>query len=67
MNIADDLKQAYDDGYNDGLNHSKSVVKKYLQNVLDEWFNLGDGRFEPANMWGYNFIMKCFDDLDEWK
>ena len=38
-------------------------IKDYLQSKLDEWFALGDRRFEPANMWGYNFIMACFDDL----
>lgn len=39
-------------------------IKAYLQKRLDEWNALGDGKFEPANMWGYNFIMACFDDLE---
>ena len=38
-------------------------IRAYLQSKLDEWNALGDRRFEPANMWGYNFIMACFDDL----
>ena len=38
-------------------------IKAYLQSKLDEWNALGDRKFEPANMWGYNFIMACFDDL----
>ena len=38
-------------------------IKAYLQSKLDEWDALGDIKFEPANMWGYNFIMACFDDL----
>lgn len=38
-------------------------IKAYLQSKLDEWDALGDRKFEPANMWGYNFIMACFDDL----
>ena len=70
MDIGNDLQKAYEDGYQrghfDGVDYSKLVVKKYLQDTLDEWFALGDRRFEPANMWGYNFIMKCFDDLDNW-
>lgn len=39
-------------------------IKAYLQARLDEWNALGDRKWEPANMWGYNFIMACFDDLD---
>lgn len=39
-------------------------IKDYLQKRLDEWEALGDRKFEPANMWGYNFIMACFDDLE---
>ena len=39
-------------------------IKAYLQKCLDEWNALGDRKFEPANMWGYNFIMACFDDLE---
>jgi len=39
----------------------------YLQSVLNKWKALGDRRFEPANMWGYNFIMTCFDDLERRK
>lgn len=38
-------------------------IREYLQRKLDEWNALGDRKFEPANMWGYNFIMACFDDL----
>ena len=41
-----------------------SEIKDYLQKRLDEWEALGDRKFEPANMWGYNFIMACFDDLE---
>lgn len=40
-----------------------SEIKAYLQDKLDKWNALGDRKFEPANMWGYNFIMACFDDL----
>lgn len=40
-----------------------SEIKAYLQDRMDEWNALGDRKFEPANMWGYNFIMACFDDL----
>lgn len=39
-------------------------IKAYLQARLDEWNALGDRKWEPANMWGYNFIMACFDDLE---
>lgn len=39
-------------------------IKAYLQARLDEWESLGDRKWEPANMWGYNFIMACFDDLE---
>ena len=39
-------------------------IKAYLQARLDEWDALGDRKWEPANMWGYNFIMACFDDLE---
>ena len=38
-------------------------IKAYLQARLDEWNALGDRKWEPANMWAYNFIMACFDDL----
>ena len=40
-----------------------SDIKAYLQAKLDEWNSLGDRKWEPANMWGYNFVMACFDDL----
>ena len=39
-------------------------IEAYLQARLDEWNALGDRKWEPANMWGYNFIMACFDDLE---
>jgi len=39
-------------------------IEAYLQSKLDEWNALGDRKFEPANVWGYNFIMACFDDLE---
>ena len=41
-----------------------SQIEAYLQARLDEWNALGDRKWEPANMWGYNFIMACFDDLE---
>lgn len=41
-------------------------IKDYLQARLDEWNALGDRKYEPANMWGYNFICACFDDLEEY-
>lgn len=41
-----------------------SEIKAYLQDKLNKWNALGDRKFEPANMWGYNFIMACFDDLE---
>ncbi len=37
----------------------------WLQQKLDEWDALGDRKWEPANMWGYNFIIACFDDLNK--
>ena len=39
-------------------------IEAYLQARLDEWNALGDRKWEPANMWGYNFIRACFDDLE---
>ena len=39
-------------------------IEAYLQARLDEWNALGDRKFEPANVWGYNFITACFDDLE---
>jgi hypothetical protein len=39
-------------------------IEEYLQARLDEWEALGDRKWEPANMWGYNFIRACFDDLE---
>jgi hypothetical protein len=39
-------------------------IEAYLQARLDEWNALGDRKWEPANAWGYNFIMACFDDLE---
>lgn len=42
-----------------------SQIRAYLQQRLDEWDALRDRKWEPANMWGYNFIMACFDDLDK--
>ncbi len=41
-------------------------IYDYLQARLDEWNALGDQKYEPANMWGYNFIRACFDDLEEY-
>ena len=39
-------------------------IKAYLRARFDGWNALGERKFEPANMWGYNFIMACFDDLE---
>ena len=41
-------------------------IREYLGRLLDEWEALGDRKWEPANMWGYNFIRACQDDLDAW-
>lgn len=41
-------------------------IYDYLQARLDEWNALGDRKYEPANVWGYNFIRACFDDLEEY-
>lgn len=41
-------------------------IEKYLKDRLQEWHDLGDRKYEPANMWGYNFIRACFDDLEEY-
>lgn len=41
-------------------------IRGYLKRLLDEWNALGDRKWEPANMWGYNFIRACQDDLDAW-
>lgn len=43
-----------------------AIIKAYLQSLLDDWNALGDRKWEPANAWGYNFIMGRFDDLDRW-
>lgn len=43
---------------------SVAEIEAYLQSRLDEWNALGDRKWEPANVWGYNFIMACFDDLE---
>ena len=40
-------------------------IEAYLQSKLDEWNALGDRKWEAANVWGYNFIMACFDDLEK--
>ena len=42
-----------------------AVIKAYLQRLMDEWDALGDRKWEPANMWGYNFIRACQDDLEK--
>ena len=39
-------------------------IEAYLLSKLDEWNALGDRKWEPANMWGYNFIMACLYDLE---
>ena len=41
-------------------------LREYLGRLLDEWEALGDRKWEPANMRGYNFICACQDDLDAW-
>ena len=43
-----------------------SEIRDYLQARLDDWNALGDRKYDPANMWGYNFIRACFDDLEEY-
>lgn len=43
------------------------TIESYLQEKLNEWDALGDRKWEPANMWGYNFIRACFDDLEDYK
>ena len=43
---------------------SVAEIEAYLKARLDEWNALGDRKWEPANMWGYNFIRACFDDLE---
>lgn len=44
-----------------------TVISDYLQRKLDEWEALGDRKWEPANMWGYNFLRACQDDLDAYE
>lgn len=41
-----------------------SEIRAYLEARLDEWNALGERKWEPANMWGYNFIRACMDDLE---
>ena len=43
------------------------TIEKYLINVIDEWHNLGDRRFEPANIQVYNCIRACLDDLKRYE
>jgi hypothetical protein len=44
-----------------------SAIEAYLQRRMDEWNALGDRKYDPANMWGYNFIRACQDDLEAWR
>lgn len=64
--LFDDGMELFDRMYAQGKADAVPVaeIKDYLQKRLDEWEALGDRKFEPANMWGYNFIMACFDDLE---
>jgi hypothetical protein len=74
MDLYDATEQAFKNGYESGYAAGRwsvgvdaisvSDIEAYLQARLDEWNALGDRKWEPANMWGYNFIMACFDDLE---
>ena len=41
--------------------------KKYLFDCIEEWNNLGDRKYELANIQVYNHIRKCLDDLEEYE
>lgn len=63
-------RDQYRKGFEDGWIASQKaavpvvVIKNYLQEKLNEWNSLGDRKYEPENVWGYNFIMACFDDIE---
>lgn len=68
-NILKDLERAHAEieRLKKGDRITVEQIKDYLQEKLDEWHALGDRKFEPENVWGYNFIMACFDDLERFK
>ena len=63
MNIHNATEIAYKNGQKDIINK----VEKYLLNCISEWNNLGDRKYETANMQVYNHIRVCLDDLEELK
>lgn len=63
MNIYDATETAY-------INGQKNIIKRveeYLLKCIEEWNDLGDRKYEPANAQVYNHIRLCLDDLENLK
>ena len=56
----------YDKGYRDGLKVATDTVRNYLLGLIEEWYNLGDRKYDLPNMQVYNHIRKELDDLEEY-
>ena len=59
------VDNAYEKGYNLGYSQAFVNVEQYLLKVLEEWNNLGDRKYDMANIQVYNHVRKCLDDLYE--
>lgn len=43
------------------------TIRKYLIDCIEEWNNLGDRKYELANIQVYTHIRKCLDDLENYQ
>lgn len=62
-----DIHAACEISYKNGRHSVIKDVEKYLLDCIEEWNNLGDRKYEPANIQVYNHIRKCLDDLEEYE
>lgn len=56
-----------DSYYAAGCQEVIDKVRQYLLNCIEEWNNLGDRKYELANIQVYNHIRKCLDDLEDYE
>lgn len=54
----------YEKGYQDGFNQAVNQVKSYLIDLIEEWEELGDRKYDLPNMQVYNHVRKELDDLE---
>lgn len=54
----------YEKGYRDGFHRAANQVRSYLVDLIEEWNELGDRKYDLPNMQVYNHVRKELDDLE---